>query len=96
VPQKMRQRYPPTAISHLPGSGPYALDSYRIFCTDPHEWKSVIPSDKELVRYLKWKWAVAELRRWDQLHGPGESVDIQFLRDLTDELQKGEKYLRPT
>ena len=24
-------KYPPTAISHLPGVGKYALDSYRIF-----------------------------------------------------------------
>jgi methyl-CpG-binding domain protein 4 len=56
VPSK-RHRYPPTPISHLPGTGTYALDSYRIFCVacqDPssEEWKSVMPSDKELVRYL--------------------------------------------
>jgi len=44
-------RYPATAISHLPGTGPYALDSYRIFCT-PSEWKEVIPSDKELIKYV--------------------------------------------
>lgn len=52
-----RRRYPATPISHLPGTGPYALDSYRIFCTVCHdplsqEWKYVLPSDKELVRYL--------------------------------------------
>ena len=51
------RRYPATPISHLPGTGPYALDSYRIFCTVCHdplsqEWKYVLPSDKELVRYL--------------------------------------------
>lgn len=50
-------RYPPTPISHLPGTGPYALDSYRIFCTadcqtNEDEWKSVMPADKELIRYL--------------------------------------------
>lgn len=49
--------YPATPISHLPGTGPYALDSYRIFCTihdDPtcEEWKLVMPTDKELIRYL--------------------------------------------
>lgn len=49
--------YPATPISHLPGTGPYALDSYRIFCTihdDPtcQEWKLVMPTDKELIRYL--------------------------------------------
>jgi methyl-CpG-binding domain protein 4 len=52
-----RERYPATPISHLPGAGPYALDSYRIFCTTSQdmfseEWTNVIPSDKELVRYL--------------------------------------------
>ena len=87
--------YPHTAISHLPGVGAYALDSFRIFssflegggapskeeerlreldnafsdgvCIPPpehpehepetfqapfEEWKSVLPSDKELVKYL--------------------------------------------
>lgn len=44
-------------ISHLPGVGPYALDSYRIFCTvydDPtsQEWKQVQPTDKQLSLYL--------------------------------------------
>ncbi|TFK76970.1 DNA glycosylase [Pluteus cervinus] len=50
-------KYPATPISHLPGAGRYALDSYRIFCTahqDPgsEEWKSVLPTDKELICYL--------------------------------------------
>ena len=44
--------YPPTPISHIPGCGPYALDSYRIFCTGDDEWKKVRPTDKELTRYL--------------------------------------------
>ena len=49
--------YPATPISHLPGTGRYALDSYRIFCTQKHdlnseEWKTVMPTDKELIRYL--------------------------------------------
>jgi methyl-CpG-binding domain protein 4 len=50
-----RRRYPHTPISHLPGTGPYALDSYRIFCTsvtNPGAWKEVMPTDKELVKYL--------------------------------------------
>lgn len=50
------EQYKPTMVSHLPGSGAYALDSYRIFYSgsgcDPEEWKSVMPSDKELIRYL--------------------------------------------
>ena len=49
---KRKARYPSTPISHLPGSGTYALDSYRIFCMPNDEWKSVTPSDKELTRYL--------------------------------------------
>jgi len=48
--------YKPTPVSHLPGSGAYALDSYRIFYSgdkrDLQEWKSVMPSDKELIRHL--------------------------------------------
>jgi methyl-CpG-binding domain protein 4 len=48
--------YKPTPVSHLPGSGAYALDSYRIFYSgdkhDPQEWKFVMPSDKELIRHL--------------------------------------------
>lgn len=55
--KRLKARYPPTPISHLPGTGPYALDSYRIFCTlhhDPssNEWKNVTPTDKELIRFL--------------------------------------------
>ena len=58
--QKMGRRYekyPATPVSHLPSAGPYALDSYRIFCTghdDPTstEWQSVSPGDKEVIRYL--------------------------------------------
>jgi hypothetical protein len=47
------RNYPhPTPVSHLPGCGPYALDSYRIFCGKPDEWKEIRPSDKELIRYL--------------------------------------------
>lgn len=44
--------YPPTPISHIPGCGPYALDSYRIFCTGGEGWKAVRPTDKELIKYL--------------------------------------------
>ena len=50
-----RQRYPPTPVSHFPGTGAYALDSYRIFCTsisEPEAWKDVMPTDKELVKFL--------------------------------------------
>lgn len=49
---RCKGKYPPTPVSHLPGSGRYALDSYRIFCTGGGEWKDVIPQDKELRRYM--------------------------------------------
>lgn len=53
-------------IAHLPGMGAYALDSYRIFYRDrlrgvegldriEPEWKRVIPTDKELKPYLRWR-----------------------------------------
>lgn len=46
--------YQPTPVSHYPGVGRYALDSYRIFCMshESEEWKQVMPEDKELIRYL--------------------------------------------
>jgi methyl-CpG-binding domain protein 4 len=54
-------------IAHLPGMGPYALDSYRIFyrdnlrgieptCDVEPEWKRVTADDKDLKAYLKWRW----------------------------------------
>ncbi|CDO76786.1 hypothetical protein BN946_scf184978.g15 [Trametes cinnabarina] len=75
--------YPPTPISHLPGCGPYALDSYRIFCSSGHEWKAVRPRDKELVKYLRWKWAVEEHRQWDPLRGPGDSIHLEYILNMT-------------
>lgn len=41
-----------TPISHLPGSGPYAIDSYRIYCGGPDAWRTVVPRDKELIRFI--------------------------------------------
>ena len=73
-------------IAHLPGVGPYALDSYRIFHRDrlrglaknwlgegaaqgfEPEWKRVIPADKELRAYLKWRW-MKEGWEWDEKTG---------------------------
>lgn len=53
-------------VAHLPGVGPYALDSFRIFARDhlrgapgnleEAEWKRVRPSDKDLRAYLEWRW----------------------------------------
>ena len=52
VKNKTTVDYPPTHVSHYPGSGKYALDSYRIFCMGDGEWKKVCSDDKELRRYL--------------------------------------------
>jgi hypothetical protein len=52
VKDKRTIEYPPTHVSHYPGSGKYALDSYRIFCMGRGEWKKVFSDDKELRRYL--------------------------------------------
>ncbi|KAH7908361.1 DNA glycosylase [Hygrophoropsis aurantiaca] len=83
---KARTRYPPTPISHLPGTGPYALDSYRIFCTEA-EWKQVMPSDKELIRYLKWKWAYEEGEEWVPGSGVTRKISDQYLRALVADLR---------
>ncbi|KAG8989007.1 hypothetical protein FRB94_001778 [Tulasnella sp. JGI-2019a] len=110
----VKVKYPPTAISHLPGVGRYALDSYRIFSpdlpgggaprdehvrcktlcslvpnrehseryfevvgpilpipsiSDPEaEWRKVLPVDKELRKYLIWRWAIENIE-WDPLWG---------------------------
>jgi hypothetical protein len=63
-------------IAHLPGMGPYALDSYRIFYRDrlreintgEPEWKRVVPLDKDLKPYLKWRWA-QDGWDWNELSG---------------------------
>ncbi|KAG7099347.1 hypothetical protein E1B28_001203 [Marasmius oreades] len=82
-----RVRYPATPISHLPGAGPYALDSYRIFCTtydDPfsEEWKLVIPTDKELIAYLRWKWAINEHMEWFPETGSTQPATPSYLSRL--------------
>ncbi|KAJ7062487.1 DNA glycosylase [Mycena amicta] len=84
---RKRLRYPATPISHLPGAGAYALDSYRIFCAED-EWKDVWPSDKELVRYLKWKWAAVEGRKWDPIVGDCGPVDVGYVEGLSAQLER--------
>ncbi|EPQ56775.1 DNA glycosylase [Gloeophyllum trabeum ATCC 11539] len=79
-------RYPPTPISHLPGAGPYALDSYRIFCARDDEWKSVRPSDKELIKYLKWKWAVTSFDLWEPESGVLRKIALEEMQALIAEL----------
>jgi methyl-CpG-binding domain protein 4 len=69
-------------ISHIPGVGAYALDSWRIFCRDrlrgvpqgvEEEWKRVVPNDKELRAYCRWRWA-QEGERWEE-EGDGWGAD---------------------
>ncbi|KAI5116999.1 hypothetical protein M0805_002668 [Coniferiporia weirii] len=81
--QVRKVKYPPTPISHLPGAGAYALDSYRIFCAPGDEWKSVLPMDKELIRYLKWKWAF-EGCRWEPIRGLVAPLDADYLEALPE------------
>ncbi|KAJ7361600.1 DNA glycosylase [Mycena albidolilacea] len=90
VSPRKREKYPPTPISHLPGAGVYALDSYRIFCSGPasQEWKDVNPSDKVLIRYLKWKWAVMENKQWKPGSGVIGTADFPYIEDLISELER--------
>ncbi|KAJ6621230.1 DNA glycosylase, partial [Mycena sp. CBHHK59/15] len=86
---RKRGKYPPTPISHLPGTGVYALDSYRIFCSSPasEEWKEVNPSDKELIRYLKWKWVAVENMEWVPGTGVIGAADFRYIEGLVSELK---------
>jgi methyl-CpG-binding domain protein 4 len=71
-------------IAHLPGMGAYALDSFRIFYRDrlrgvgsadgdEPEWKRVVPKDKDLKAYLKWRWA-EDGWNWDETTGGRTSL----------------------
>jgi hypothetical protein len=72
-------------IAHLPGMGAYALDSFRIFyrhrLRDAHdangdepEWKRVVPKDKDLKAYLKWRWA-EDGWIWDEATGERTRIE---------------------
>ncbi|KAF2084122.1 DNA glycosylase, partial [Saccharata proteae CBS 121410] len=80
-------------VAHLPGCGPYALDSWRIFCRDKlrgvgsdyndarllePEWKRVVPRDKELRAFLRWMW-LREGWVWDPLTGEKEVAGEEVL-----------------
>ena len=91
-------------VAHLPTTGPYAIDSWRIFCRDelrgrgPHlkdgsaaaagsepEWMRVVPSDKELRAYLKWRW-LKEGWRWN----PQTGQKVKASEDLLQRAYRGE------
>ncbi|KAF9569701.1 hypothetical protein CPC08DRAFT_756689 [Agrocybe pediades] len=87
--------YPATPISHIPGTGPYALDSYRIFSSchhdpDSEDWKNVMPDDKELIRFLKWKWAVLEGVEWSPTKGVVGPLTDKRLASLVSELERND------
>ena len=90
-------------VGHLPGTGAYAIDSWRIFCRDDlrevrmpsaappaemkedvreemtREWAKVLPADKELRAYLRWRW----LRlgwEWDPLTGERKRATEDVMR----------------
>ncbi|MCJ1402160.1 hypothetical protein MMC11_005379 [Xylographa trunciseda] len=90
-------------IAHLPGTGAYAMDSWRIFCRDElrglptgiredlntesieielqQEWTRVLPLDKELRAYLRWRW----LRlgwAWDPVTGERKKMDEEACREV--------------
>ena len=84
-------------IAHLPGVGPYALDSFRIFCRDrlrgincyegtkevvEPEWKRVVPADKDLNAYLIWRWR-REGWIWDPLIGTRVHVDASVATETS-------------
>jgi endonuclease III-like uncharacterized protein len=81
---------PPTPISHLPGVGKYAIDSYRIFCVPGEEWKEVRPTDKPLCRYL----VSSEYKRiqrslmYVNRNGNGRSKSIESGRRNTERFSK--------
>lgn len=73
-------------VAHLPGMGAYALDSYRIFGRDKlrrledevvargvEEWRRVLPLDKDLRRYLVWRWR-EEGWDWDMFTGKRRKI----------------------
>ena len=93
-------------VSHLPGIGDYAIDSWRIFCRDElrglptglpamidaetkreelrKEWAKVLPKDKELRAYLRWRWLRLGYE-WDPLTGKKKKAD----RDLRHKAKSG-------
>lgn len=86
-------------IAHLPGMGPYALDSYRIFYRDrlrdvdggEPEWKRVLPLDKDLKPYLKWRWA-KDGWDWNEVTGKRRRLLPEDNHVLKEESIEGKKH----
>lgn len=93
-------------VSHLPGVGAYALDSWRIFCRDSlrgirsgranvdsiddateerlQEWTRVVPLDKELIAYVRWRWLRLNYL-WNPVDGSKLKVDVQLVERLQNQ-----------
>ena len=78
-------------IAHIPGVGAYAFDSWRIFCRDSlrgledveemeKEWTKVVPLDKELRAYLRWRW-LKHGWVWDPMTGERRKAEQKELDD---------------
>jgi len=46
----------------------------------------VMPDDKELIRYLKWKWAFEEQKEWIPKLGAVRPANLSYLELLITEL----------
>jgi len=91
-PKTEHPRHPPMDISHLPGSGPYALDSYRIYCGGPDAWRTVMPHDKELIRFIKWRWAAHGVQ-WSPALGIIGPANETYIEQLIHELVALDPYV---
>lgn len=76
-------------IGHLKGIGQYGMDSWRIFCRDAllgredQEWRCVVPDDKELRSYVRWRWAM-EGKYWVEKDDEWiEGLGVQRMRNAT-------------
>ncbi|VDB88344.1 unnamed protein product [Peniophora sp. CBMAI 1063] len=74
------------AIAHLPLVGQYAVDSYKMFCCGEEDWKSVRPNDKELARYVMWRWALLG-KAYDMVdRHPWDHITPNFINAVIREL----------
>ena len=97
-------------IGHIPGCGPYAYDSWRIFCRDVQrglaqgyndrrknfqpEWQRVLPRDKELRACLRWMW-LREGWVWDPETGERRDADLdEILAGIHGEMEFADEHER--
>ncbi|KZV63431.1 hypothetical protein PENSPDRAFT_657318 [Peniophora sp. CONT] len=78
-------------IAHYPFVGEYAEHSYQIYFGGDDAWKTVRARDKELVRYLKWRWAMIGVA-YDEEHGVYDHARPTYIKNLIQELIKYNPY----